>query len=532
VIEIGAAIGRAFPRDLLLHVGHEDEETVIHALDELWRKHIVREQNANVFDFTHDKLREVAYAEVSAPQRRLIHRHTAQALELLRADDLDVFSAQLAAHCEQAGLFEQAISYYQRAGMVAAGIFANVDAIRFLQNALALLPHIPDGVKRDKQELELQLALSPLYRITNGWTSPEVENVLNRALVLSDHAHDRMHRIKTLFSLQLVYVVQARYEKVQHAYAQADTLLIETLGAVPPPYTVNLAMAKLYSGHPGEARLLFETFVSTRDDERLKDMQDSFGYNYLVHGQAIFSQALWCLGYPQAALHSVTLAEQFAQDFEKPFDQVFAIAYRAMLQEWCADADTFQAQAEAAYVLAHNHKIPYYMIWSSILVNFARACQKPDPGILIQLRDSINDFVEAGAGLRLPYYISLLARAYIKAGQLKDGQDTLDHAFRVAFQNNEHWWDAELHRLRGELMLLQDASVDEIEQGFQRSIEIARAQGAKSLELRAATSLARLWQANSRSVEAKQLLVPVYEWFTEGFDSPDLQAARELIARL
>ena len=532
VAEIGAVIGRAFPLDLLLQAGHDNEETVVHALNELWQKRIIREQSVNIFDFTHDKLREVAYLEISTPQRRLLHRNVAQALEVIKADDLDVVSAQLATHYEQAGILEQAILYYQKAAKAAASIFANADAVRFLKTALTILPNLPNDLKRVRQELELQLALSPLYRIMSGWTSPEVERALNRALILSDIANDNVQRIKTLFGLQLMYVVQARYENVQQAYAQAEILLIKTLGTVPPMYTVNLAIAKMYMGQIEEARNLFESIASTRDNERLRDIQESFGYNYLVHGHALNSQALWCLGYPQAALHSVNVAEQLADEFKQPFSQVYAIAYRAMLEEWCADADVFRDRAEAAFVLARDHKVPYYIAWSRILVNFARTEQEPHEDILMQLRDSINDFAEAGARIRLPYYFSLLARAYIKARRLNEGLHTLDHALKVATQNNEHWWDAELHRLHGELMSLQGTSVDEVEQDFHRSIGIARSQSAKSLELRAATSLARLWQANSRSAEAKQLLVPLYEWFTEGIDTPDLQTARALIAQL
>jgi hypothetical protein len=297
-------------------------------------------------------------------------------------------------------------------------------------------------------------------------------------------------------------------------------------------YKINFAMTKLYMGQPAEAWELFESIVSVRDNEHLRDIQESFGYNYLVHTHAIYSQALWCLGYPQAALHSVNAAEQYAEEFTQPFDKVFATAYLAMLEEWCAATESFQAQAEAAFMLANDHKVRYYIIWSSILVNFAHAWQKPDADTLIQLRDSINDFVEAGAGLRLPYYYSLLARANMKAGRLKEGLDALDLALKVAVQNNEHWWDAELHRLQGELMLLQGESVDVVEQVFYHSIEIAGSQSAKSLELRAAISLARLWQANSRSAEAKQLLIPLYEWFTEGFDTPDLQTTRALLTEL
>jgi predicted ATPase len=150
----------------------------------------------------------------------------------------------------------------------------------------------------------------------------------------------------------------------------------------------------------------------------------------------------------------------------------------------------------------------------------------------MQLYASIHDFVESGARVRLPYYFSLLARAYAKVGRLNEGLKALEHALKIAAQNNEHWWDAELHRLRGELMLLQGESVEVVEQVFRRSIEIAGTQGAKSLELRAATSLARLWLVNSRFVEVKQLFIPLYEWFSEGFDTPDLQTARVLIAQL
>ena len=532
VAEIGAVIGRAFPLDLLLQAGHDNEETVVHALNELWQKRILWEQSVNTFDFTHDKLREVAYLEISAPQRRRLHRNVAQALEVIKADDLDVVSAQLATHYEQAGMLEQAIPYYQRAGKVAASVFANADAIRFLKNALALLPHIPDAAKRGRQELELQLALSTLYRILSGWASPEVESVLNRALILSDIANDNVQRIKTLFGLQLMYVVQARYENVQQAYAKAEILLVKTLGAVPPMFTVNLAIAKLVIGQIGEARELFESIVSVRDNERLRDIQESFGYNYLVHGHALNSQALWCLGYPQAALHSVNAAEQFADEFKQPFNRALAIAYLALLQELRADAETFRTQAEAAFVLTREHKVTYYFAWSSILLNFAQAWQHPSSENLLHLGEAIRAFTDTGARIRLPYYFSLLARGCQRAGQFDEGLAAIDQGLTESLQNNEHWWDAELHRLRGELMSLQGTSVDEVEQVFHRSIEIARSQSAKSLELRAATSLARLWQANSRSADAKQLLVPLYEWFTEGFETPDLQTARTLITQL
>ena len=190
VAETGAAVGRAFTLDLLLRAGHENEETVIGALDELWQRRIVREQGANAFDFTHDKLREVAYAETSPPQRRALHRRIAQALEALHEDELDPISAQVAAHYRAAPacLTRPSPTISAPARWPPASM-RNEDAIGLFNRALELLRQLPASVKRDAQELDIQLALATLYRISKGWTSPEEERVMNRA-----HGPERQSR--------------------------------------------------------------------------------------------------------------------------------------------------------------------------------------------------------------------------------------------------------------------------------------------------------------------------------------------------
>ena len=305
VAELGAANGQAFNLDLLVQAGQENEESAIEALDELWQKRIVREQGPNLFDFTHDKLREVAYAETSLPQRRLLHRRIAQALEALNADDLDAVSAQTAAQYEQAGLFEQALPYYQRAGAVAASVYANDNAIVLLRRGLAVLSQLPPGDKRDRGELALQLALAPLYRITKGWTSPEVEDAINRSMILCEKVGDVSQRIQVLFGLQTLYVVQARHEKVEHTYAQVQKLYLQTYNTSPPPFSaISYAGTKLHMGEPVEAREQFESIVAVRDDTHILDLQESQGLNYLVHGHAWNAHVLWILGYPQKAIAS------------------------------------------------------------------------------------------------------------------------------------------------------------------------------------------------------------------------------------
>ena len=533
VAELGAAIGRAFTFDVLRLAGQDNEENTVQALDELWQRRIVREQSANVFDFTHDKLREVVYAEISAPQRRLLHHRIAQALESLTADTLDQSSSQIASQYEQAGRFEQALPYYQRAGDIAASIYANDDAIDLIIRGLALLPHLSPGAKRDSQELSLLLALATLYRIAKGWASPEEEQVMTRAAVLSDMVGDAQQRIRTLFGLQTLYVVQARYEKVEHTYAEAERLFMQTQGTPPPPFArINVAGAKLFMGQMVEARKLFESIVAVRDMKRIRDLQESQGLNYLVHGLAWNSHALWCLGYPQAALNNARAAIEFAHEFAQPFNQALAITYLSLLQEWCAYPDAFRMHAEEAYALTREYAAPYYHAWSDILLSFAQVEQEPDVSKLTRLRGAILAFTETGARVRLTVYYSLLARACVRVGRFDEGAEAIEQGLHEALQNNERWWDAELHRLRGELWWAQGAAADEVEVEFQRSLEIARSQQARSLELRTATNLARLWQATGRAVAARQLLAPLYDWFTEGFDTPDLQSARTLITQL
>src|SRR5947209_8110697 len=233
-VELAATIGREFTLDLLSTAGNADAESAVRALDELWHKRIVREQGANRYDFIHDKLREVAYAEISAPQRRMLHRRVAQALEAIHAEDLDSVSGQIASHYERAGMIEQALPYYQRASAVARRVYANEDAISLLMRSLELLELLPAGSKRDKQELSLQLALAPLYRVTKGWTAPELERVLDRALALCDTLGDDAQRAQTLYGLQSVYVVQARLEKVQVVSDELHTLYQRSPGTVPP----------------------------------------------------------------------------------------------------------------------------------------------------------------------------------------------------------------------------------------------------------------------------------------------------------
>lgn len=202
-----------------------------------------------------------------------------------------------------------------------------------------------------------------------------------------------------------------------------------------------------------------------------------------------------------------------------------------LLQQVRADEATAKACAEEALALASTYQAPYYRSWAAILVGYALALEQPIEPHIERLRASIDALKASGARMRLPYYLSLLAHIYAQARRPAEGLAIVDEALAEARTHSERWWDAEVHRLRGELLLAQGTDAEEIEAALLRAIEIACAQQARSLELRATMSLARWWMARDRSNEARQQLGKIYAWFTEGFDTPDLQAAQSLLTQ-
>lgn len=528
---LAAALGRNFTRDIVLHASHADDERVDQALDELWTKRIVRELDPNTYDFTHDKLREVAYSETGVPHRRRLHRRIARAYETAYADDPDTVSGQIALHYEHAGMAERAIPYYQRAAAVARRVYAHDDAIGLLTRGRALLERLPAGRTRDTQELRLLLALAPLLRVAKGWTASDLERALDRAQALCATLGDDEQLVQVLGGLQTFYTVQARFDDVQHISDRLDALGRRSQETTLRPYSrVAVSGSRLHRGELTAADRGFAELIAAADPDQVQRVQDAHGLNYLVHAQAWHAHALWCLGYPQSALVLAREAVHRARALAQPINHALAAAYLAILMQLCADDAVAKAHAEEALALAGACKALYYQGWSAILVDYHRAWEQPDDEGIARLRAAIAAFTETGARLRLPYYLSLLARVYGKAGRSAAAVAVLDEALTVAAEQQELWWDAELHRLRGDVLLICQAT-QEGEGALLRAIQIARAQCARSLELRAATSLARLRLAQGRADEARPMLADLCAWFTEGIATPDLDAAWSLLAR-
>ena len=452
------------------------------------------------------------------------------------AGDLDQVSSELAAQYDAAGQVERAINFYERACALAESLYALDDALRWTRRALVLLEQRPHGELRDRSELGFLLALARIYRITRGWADHELEAVLQRAQSLCVAVGDTGQRSQVLYGLQSVYVVQARHDDVFKLTIETTRLSREAAGVeLPSLAMVHPAISQL---HVGDFRLALERFdkiAQVHDRAEIALFQQVQGVNYLILANCNRAEALWCLGWPDAALACCMAGGEQARALDQPFSQALAATYIAMVHELRGDA-AFPSAASAALALATEYKAIYYQLWARILVAYAEAMASPTLGLAHELRKEIEAFQASGAGLRLPYYLSLLARVWATLGYAEDATQTLAAALAAAARNNEHWWDAELYRLRGDLAAQGAAGRA---QGGQRAAEdyylqalrAAEQQQALSLQLRAAVSLAALWLDSSQANRIPSLLQPICMQFGEGYATADMVHARRLLVQ-
>jgi predicted ATPase len=258
-----------------------------------------------------------------------------------------------------------------------------------------------------------------------------------------------------------------------------------------------------------------------------------FGVDIGVFALSYMSHTLWGLGYPEQAVQRSNEALALAQEIQHPFSIALARAYAAMLHQFRQEPLIASQYAEMELVLCTEHGFAYYLAWATIMQGWALAEQGQREEGIAQMHQGLTTLQATGGGLRRPYYLALLAEAYGRTGKVEKGLSLLAEAFAVMQQTEERRWEAQLHGLQGNLLLAHvTADQTTAEASLHQALEVARRQQAKSLELRAATSLARLWQSQGKRQAAHDLLAPVYHWFTEGFETADLQDAKALLTVL
>jgi predicted ATPase len=538
--QLGATLGRAFSYELLQAVSPWDEGTLRHGLQQLVEAEFLYQQGLPpqaTYLFKHALIQDTAYQSLLRSTRQQYHQRIAQVLEAQFLDICETQPELLAHHYTEAGLMAQAIPYWQRAGERAIERSANLEAIGHLTRGLEVLKTLPDTPERLQHELLLQTALGLSLTATKGYAAPEAGHAYARARELCLQAGEPPQLFQVLVGLLRFYQVRAEY---QTAHELGEQLLRLAHRAQDPALLVEahrgLGCILFFLGELPSARAHLEQSIALYDPQQHRSQAFLYGVDPGISGLAYITWALWSLGYPDQALErgheSLTLARELAH----PYSLAHALIFAARVHQLRQEGQAVQERAEAAMTLAIDQGFPYWLAFATILRGWALAEQGQREEGIAQIRQCLTAYQATGAELVRPYWLALLAEACWKVGQAEEGLRALTEALAVAHKTGEGFYEAELYRLKGELLQNVEGGMRRAEWTteacFQQALDIARRQQAKSLELRAAMSLSRLWQRQGKRAEAYTLLAPIYGWFTEGFDTADLQEAKALLDEL
>ena len=535
IAQIAAAIGREFSYQLLAPVVGRGGDELGAALSRLGDAGLVFARGtppAATYLFKHALVRDAAYASLLRRRREELHARIAAVLEADFSDTVEAHPELLAQHFTEAGLADQAVASWQRAGTQAVARSANVEAAAHLTRGIDVLKTLPESPERDARELVLQVALiGPLVAI-RGHASPELERTATRALELSRrHGADTPAHFWALYGANFFYEVRAEMwlarDLSERLLGVAERLQDPELLAYGH---FNHGDMLFWFGELALARSHLEQAIALYDPEWGREATIRYGSNCAADSYTFLGRVLWHLGYPDQALRCSERAVAIAAEVSNPFSQAVALSWTAALYQLRREAERTLNVAEACRALSTEQVIPFFAAHAVILRGWALVEQGRFEEGTSGLRAGLDAYRALGAIIESPHWLALLAEACSKAGRI-DGalavvRETLDFVERTGVRYHE----AELHRLEGELCRERE---DERSQAcFRRAIDIARAQQAKSFELRAAVSLARLWQRQGRRNQARELLKPVYGWFTEGFNTADLLDAKALLDEL
>jgi class 3 adenylate cyclase/tetratricopeptide (TPR) repeat protein len=535
VAQIGACIGREFDHELLAAVVTLPEFDLVAALDRLVAAELVFRRGmapATTYVFKHALVRDAAYQSLPRKRRQELHANIAIALERGFPHTLEARPELVARHFDEAGLFEKAVGYWLRAGRLAAARSANLEAIAHLRSGLVSLAALPSGEPRSRLELSLQLALGGPLLATKGFASSEAEAVYQRAQELSLELKNDVDLFTAIRGLGYVYHVRANLRGATQLKA------VELARRIGDP-----AMLVEAYHFAGALTFHFGSFQVARDwhqqslevgDYRGRFHSEIYGINMGVFSRVYIAHCDWHLGYPDGALQTAEEGLALAREVAHPFSIALALDYLAMLHQFRREPGAALRIAEEARSLCLKYRFDYYGAWSALVRAWAIAEQGALEEGLAAYDAGLDEFRETGAELRMPHYLCLLAAVQRKAGRRAAGLRSVAEASQIAQRNQESWCNAELERERGELLLLDpsDAVPEEADAALKRAIDIAADQGAKVFELRASAALARRWAQCSQRKKAFDVLAPIYDWFTQGFDTPDLHRARTLLDEL
>jgi len=537
VLQTGSVVGREFGYDLIKRVTDLSDQELLSYLSTLKDSELLYERGIypkSIYVFKHALTQEGVYQSLLKKTRQKYHRDIAQVLEKHFSEETEILPELGGHHFTEAGIIEQAIPYWQRAGEIAIRRSANIEAVDHITKAIELVKMLPDTPERTRQELTLQIALGVPLQVTKGPGAVEVGDAYTRARQLCRQMGQPQpsQLFPALWGLWRFYRSQAKFQTAREladeflnlAQQQSDPALV--LQGHHAQWTTLLNFGELAA-----AQAHTEKGIALYSPKRHhSDASLYSGHDLGVCARTTAAFALWSLGFPDQALDKANDALSLAQKLSHPPSLVIALEGLAGLHRFRREVQAAQVRAEASIALATEQGSDYDVATGNVIRGWALVEQKQAEDGLTQIRKGLSSRRPRGTGLEDNHMLGLLAEAYGKAGQVEEGLNVLDKVLATLDKTGQRFWEPELYRLKGELLLRRNEG--EIETSFHYAIEIARRQRAKSLQLRAVMSLSRFLQSQDKTEEARLMLAETYGWFTEGFDTPDLKEAKSMLEKL
>ena len=545
VAQIGAAIGREFSHALLAAVMRKPEAELKSALDRLVTAGLVFRRGVSPYEtylFKHALVRDAAYGTLLREPRRALHARIAETVESQFAEIAENQPELLARHCREAGLIEKAAGLWGKAGQRSLERSALDEALEQFTRALeqiAILPTTP-ALRREQIRLQVDI-ITPVMHL-KGYAAPETKAAAERARLLIEQAEalgepleDPLLLFSVLYGLCIANAV-AFNGAVLRELAEQLLALAEKQAMVVPRMVGHrlMGMSPLLTGEVAAGRAHFDRALALYDPTEHRPLATRFGQDVGVAILSFRSLALWLLGYPDAALADANHTLKDAREIGQAATLMYALNNTAIFAHiHCGNYKAAKAELEELVVLANEKGAPYWKALATINKGLLLALDGKESDAIKTITSGMAAYQSTGATLYRPQHLSYLASAYAKVGQFEEAWRCISEAMTAVETTKENWYEAEANRVAGEVALkLPEPDAAKAEAYFQRALKLARQQQAKSWELRAAMSLARLWRDQGKVQQARELLAPVYGWFTEGFDTRDLKEAKALLEEL
>ncbi len=543
VAQIGAAIGREFSHDLLAAVMPKAENELNSAVDRLVAAGLLFRQGVAphaTYLFKHALVQDAAYGTLLREPRRALHARIADILESQFADVAENQPELLAHHCTQAGLIERAASLWGKAGRRSLSRSALAEAAEQITRALAQIAVLPLTPALRSEQLKLQVALiTPLMQL-KGFAAPETKAAAEQAqrLIEQAEAHgeppeDPLLLVSVLYSFGAANIL-AYNADVCCDFAVHFLALAEKQGATVPLLFGHdlLGASLLYAGDIARGRVHLDQAIALYDPVKHRPLATRFGHDLGVVLLSL-SWASWLLGYPEAALADAARALRDASEIGHAATLMFALCITGSTRIFCGDYAAALAQSDEVVALADEKGAALWKAWGTLNKGWVSALIGKPSDAVQAITSGLTAFRATGANNWTSVYLSYLATSYADLDQFDDAWRCIGDAISTIEATKETWFEAETNRIAGEIALKSLRPDGAKAEGyFERALTTSRKQQAKSWELRASMSLARLWRDQGKVRQARELLAPIYGWFTEGFETRDLKEAKALLDEL